>query len=179
MWRLLPDPAISKPRSGCSTGADELSPHPSPPVLVRAGARAERGQAWGAGNGRWSRRGACTPWRQPGSGIWVGVTLVTWDACQRRSSCPLCLHRSHSLPSGVIFPFTYQRGVTGHHREEARCPRAPMGPFAIVQALLFFVHPDSLFHSSSGYYFYQIMSIGDNKIILPFFLNRCSLESML
>ena len=41
---------------------------------------------------------------------------------------------------------------------------SPMGPFAVVQALLFLVHPDSLFHSSSGYYFYQIMGIRSDQI---------------
>ena len=129
MWRLLPDSADSKPQSGCSTGADELSPHHSLPVLVQTGARAERGQTWGTGKGRWSRLGACRPGRQPGGGIWMG----DYSSYLGRSPETQLLS---PLPSSVTLTafgchlslYTPRGRVTGHHREEARCPGAPWVP---------------------------------------------------
>lgn len=168
------------PQTGCSTGADELSPHHSLPVLVRTGARAGRGQTWGAGKGRWGRLGACRPGRQPGSGIWMGgYSNYLGGSPETQLLSPLPSSVTLTAFGCHMSVYAPRGGVTGHHREEARCPGAPMRPLTITQALLFFVHPDSLFHSSSGYYFYQIMGRGDNKIILPFFLNGCSLESRL
>ena len=70
----------------CSSTSSGLHPHLSPPLAL-GGSRIGKGAAALEGQIR-SRK--------------LHPALITWDTCQTHSSCHLCLHRSHSLPSGVI-----------------------------------------------------------------------------